>query len=54
MEDLIFKLIYINYSFIFHGKELFTEEIGIKNFKILFLYYIKNYCCYSGRDFLKK
>ena len=55
MEDLIFELSSINYSFVFHGKELFTtEENGMKYFKILFLYYVKNYYWYLGRDFLKK
>ena len=54
MEDLIFELKSINYSFIFHGSDLFLEENGVKYFKILFLHYSKNYYWYLGRDFLKK
>jgi hypothetical protein len=54
MEDLKFELSSINYSFILHGSDLFLEENDKKYFKILFLYYSKNYYWYLGRDFLKK
>ena len=54
MEDLIFELKSINYSFVFHGNDLFLEENGVKYFKIIFLHYSKNYYWYLGRDFLKK
>ena len=54
MKDLRFELNSINFSFVFHGKELFFEENDKKYFKILFLYYSKNYYWYLGRDFLKK
>ena len=54
MEDLIFELQSINFSFVFHGKDLFLEENGVKYFKIIFLYYSINDYWYLGRDFLKK
>ena len=54
MDDLVFELKSINYSFIFHGNDLFFEDNNVKYFKILFLYYSKNYYWYLGRDFLKK
>ena len=54
MDDLIFELKTINYSFVFHGNDLFFEENNIKYFKILFLFFSKNYYWYLGRDFLKK
>ena len=40
MKDLRFELNSINFSFVFHGKELFFEENDKKYFKILFLYYL--------------
>ena len=54
MEDLIFELNSINFSFVLNGKDLFLEENGIKFFKIIFLYYYPNDFWYLGRDFLKK
>ena len=54
MEDLIFELNSINYSFILNGTDLFFQENGVKYFKILFLYYSSNNIWYLGRNFLQK